>query len=114
MKAKPAMAVLIAALLAGCASTSVNMDSSRAPWVGSTPAMGSSYSGGVVYVNADANGYFALLYMGVIAIGMHDDLLSGAPASRSGAPPPLDEGRSVVERDCSKPMDATSGNLRCR
>jgi len=28
--------------------------------------------------------------------------------------PPLEERRKVSEQDCSKPVDLTSGNLRCK
>jgi len=28
--------------------------------------------------------------------------------------PPLEERRKVIEQDCSKPVDLSSGNLRCK
>jgi hypothetical protein len=32
----------------------------------------------------------------------------------SRSAPPLEEKRKVSEQDCSKPIDLTSGNLRCK
>jgi hypothetical protein len=29
-------------------------------------------------------------------------------------PPPLDPERKVTEQDCTKPVDLTAGNLRCK
>jgi len=100
--------------LAGCASSSFGVAGVTPSMHGSAPAPGSSYSSAVVFVDARANGYFALLLMGLIAAGAQDAYpgrnygLSGRP------PPPMDEGRAIAERDCSLPMETPSANLRCR
>jgi hypothetical protein len=31
-----------------------------------------------------------------------------------GAVPPLDPSRRVIEQDCTRPFDASAGNLKCR
>jgi hypothetical protein len=38
----------------------------------------------------------------------------GALGATRGAPPELAVERKVTEQDCSKPVDFSSGNLRCK
>ena len=39
---------------------------------------------------------------------------SQRPASDGGRAPDLAEDRKVIEVDCSKPVDLSAGNLRCK
>jgi hypothetical protein len=115
MKLCPAITTLFTAIaLAGCASTSINAAGVTPSMYGSVPAPGSSYSSGAVFVDVSANGYFALLIMGLIAAGAQDDYLSRNYGPSGRIPPQLDEARAIAERDCSLPMEAPSANLRCK
>jgi hypothetical protein len=115
MKRASAIALLCSTIaLAGCASTSVGVAGVTPSMQGSMPAPGSSYSSGVVFVDASTNGYIALLLMGLVAAGAQDDYQTRNYGPAGRIPPQLDEGRAVAERDCSLPMEAPSANLRCK
>jgi hypothetical protein len=109
------MAALVAALaLAGCASDGLNARGTTSAHGSVLPAPGTSHSGGVIYVDVDANSYYALAVMGLVAAGMYDDYLSWNYGFPGRKPPQLAGDRAIVERDCSVPMEATSANLRCK
>lgn len=114
MRLKLATALLAgAALLAGCASARVGLSSFAPPSMhGSAPPAGTSYTSAVMHAEARPNVYFGLLFLGYFAIGVQDDYPGLGPARRS--PPQLDAERAIAERDCSRPMDAPSANLRCK
>jgi len=115
MRFATAVAAPIAAiLLAGCAGARVGLDSSAPPSVrgGSAPVPGTSYSSAVVRAEVGASPWFGLLLLGAYAAAAGDDDPAWSAAARS--PPPLDADRAVVERDCTRPMDSPSANLRCR
>ena len=116
MKSTLAIAALTAAaLLAGCASARVGVNSSAPPSMrGSAPPAGTSYTSAVIHAEASPNAYFALLFLGYFAFGVQDDYPGSGSGSARRNPPPLDAERAVAERDCSRPMDAPSANLRCR
>lgn len=115
---KPALATAVlsaAVLLAGCAGTTIGLHGGNSPTPrGSAPAPGSSYSSAAVQAQVNSNAYFGLLFLGFFAAGVHDDTLgwSYAPAARK--PPQLDQDRAIAERDCSRPVEQTSANLRCK
>ncbi len=101
--------------LAGCANTAVGLRAGTpATTGGGAPTPGSSYSSASIHVEANPNAYFGLLFLGYIAAGVHDSYQqwSGGPVWRE--PPQLLEGRAIVERDCSQPMETPSANLRCK
>jgi hypothetical protein len=115
MRFKSASAALLCfMLLAGCGGARIGLRSEAAPALRGAPAAGTSYSSATISAQVEANAYFGLLFLGVYAIGAHDD----SPGWRHGAagrePPPLAADRSVVERDCSRPMVLPSANLRCK
>ena len=114
MTFKLASAVLAgAALLVGCAGARVGLGSSAPPSMrGSAPPAGTSYTSAVIHAEASPNVYFGLLFLGYFAIGVQDDYPGSGPARRN--PPQLAEDRAIAERDCSRPMDAPSANLRCK
>lgn len=116
MKFASAIAALITAmLLAGCAGTTIGLHGTNSPSLGgSAPAAGSSYSSAAIHAELRPNAYFGLLFLGAIAAGIHDNYLrwSYGPAWRK--PPQLAEDRAIAERDCSRPMERPSANLRCK
>ena len=116
MKFIVAIAVLtIAVLLTGCAGGTIGLRTGAPPSMrGSAPPPGSSYSSAVIHAGSHANTYFGLLFIGVFAAGVEDNYLGWhyGPAWRQ--PPQLAEDRAIAERDCSRPMERPSANLRCR
>lgn len=110
------MAALISALLlAGCAGTKVGLRSgSSASMRGSEPAPGTSYSSAVIHAELGPNAYFGLLFFGLFAAGVQDDYLSGSYGPWGRKPPQLAEDRAIAERDCTKPLEPTGANLRCK
>lgn len=108
-------ASITAIALAGCANTSVGLRTGAPSSMrGSGPAPGSAYSSAAIHAEVSTNAYFGLLFLGYAAAGVHDGYpsWSGGPAWRK--PPQMAEGRAIVERDCSRPMEAPSANLRCK
>ncbi|HWA38184.1 MAG TPA: hypothetical protein VG873_10000 [Burkholderiales bacterium] len=107
--------LLCAALTAGaCSHVDVAVNST-------TAAPGTVSQGGSVH--ARASGGAALLLLGAVAIAAGDfsedrpspdprDLFSPSPSSSRAAPMAPD--RRINEQDCTRPVDFTAGNLRCR
>ena len=91
--------MLAVALLAGCSTTSVTITS------GSTSAQP---KGGLqVQAQLNSPGLAALILVGM--------LLSYADwMAPSRQPPLLEPGRHISEQDCTRPIDPTAGNLRCK
>jgi hypothetical protein len=116
VKSIPAIAALLAAIaLAGCAHTAVGLRAgSPATAGGGTPAPGSAYRSAAVHVEASPNAYFGLLFLGYVAAGVHGSYQRGSDPPAWREPPQLAEGRAIVERDCSQPMETPSANLRCK
>jgi len=116
MKFASAIAALITAILfAGCAGTTIGLHGTNSPSLGGgAPAAGSSYGSAAIHAELRPNAYFGLLFLGVIAAGIHDNYLrwSDGPAWRK--PPQLAEDRAIAVRDCSRPMERPSANLRCK
>jgi len=101
-------AMMLACLLTlgGCQST-LRLDSPRG-----TPqaAPGTQYVGGALDVrSASGSVAGALIGLGLIAVTIH----GGAPDRPSAAPEP-DPRRSISDQDCTRPIELTGGNLRCR
>ena len=110
------IAVLAGAmLLAGCANSTIGLRTSTAPSMrGSAPPPGSSYSSAAIHAGVNSNAYFGLLFIGVFATGVEDHYLSWRYGPPGRQPPPLAADRAIAERDCSRPMERPSANLRCR
>jgi hypothetical protein len=90
--------IALVLLLAGCASHSH-------VHIGAVGASGS------VSVHTDVAGALALL-VGTAVIA---NTLSGTNSETSSRyVPELDASRRVSEQDCSKPIDFTRGNIRCK
>lgn len=99
-----AAAFLLACLTAGCGGHSnVQFASSGAPGTGVS-------SGGTVSVQGSST-LGTLLAIGILAgASWHGD--HSVPLAPRD--PELDPARRVVERDCTKPIEDWSANLRCR
>lgn len=105
-------AVLFLVLLAGCSSTRVEVNS------GTTT---SSASAGQVRMQASEGLARAIVVMALIGAAIEYNREERPfPDPRALIPgnsepvPPLAPGRTVNEQDCSKPVDWSAGNLRCR
>lgn len=98
--------VLVALLLAGCQSTlHLGTPSGR---VDSVPA-GTSVSGGSLEVRGGSGSFVGVL----VGLGVFASMVQGEVPLRRASPEP-DPARTVREVDCTQPVEATGGNLRCR
>ena len=108
-------APMAAVMLAGCASARIGLDSSAPPSMrGSAPAPGTSYSSAVIRADVGASPWFGLLLLGAFVTAADDRDLNWNQGAAARKPPPLDADRVIEERDCGRPMDAPSANLRCK
>jgi hypothetical protein len=106
-----ALAALV--LLAGCASSRVE--------VSSNSGAATTSSSGSLQVQGSDGLARAIVIMALIGAAVEynreerpfPDVRSLLPANSPPAPP-LAPARRVVEQDCSKPVDWSAGNLRCR
>jgi hypothetical protein len=97
--------------LTGCANSAISLRAGDAQ--AGAPAAGASYSSAAIRVEGSPNAYFGALFLGYVAVGLHDTYSrAGSPVSRE--PPQLAADRAIAERDCSKPMETPSANLRCK
>jgi hypothetical protein len=101
--------LLVAALGAGCAHTAVGVSNSGTP---------ASTSGGTSISTGSAGAALAL----VLTFGMIDYVNNPRPfpnpsslmSPASPAAPEMATSRRISEQDCSKPVDLSLGNLRCK
>jgi len=113
---KRAVALVVAAMLVGCAHTGVAINSSGTVAAGTTAVSGS--------VAASGSGTAALAFFALAAMAIHStESWNGntnynanpfAGISSSQQPPELDGKRRVNEQDCSKPIRDWSANLKCK
>ena len=95
--------LVLVLLLAGCASHShVHVAAAGAA--------------GSVSVHTDVAGALAIAAtMAIVAYTLYGiDSETGFLATNSRYVPELDPSRRVSEQDCSKPIDFTRGNIRCK
>jgi len=99
--------VLICAILAGCSSVNVNVTQAAS----TAPATSSSYI-------ATQSVAASLLIAGLLAAAWYggDGVthVYGAHPRWDIWAPPLDEARRVHAQDCTRPIEDSSANLRCR
>lgn len=108
MRFKWASAALISAiLLAGCAGGTVGVHNSAS-------TSGASYNSASIHAELGTNAYFGALFLGYIAVGVHDNYRRGSDDTAGRALPPLAADRAITERDCTQPMPQPSANLRCK
>ena len=92
--------IALAALLAGCSHAQVDVGA------------GSPHGGLQAHIHG---GHELALAFGValIAAGIYETERTGGISS-TRAVPELDPSRRVSEQDCTKPLDYTLGNIRCK
>ena len=91
-------------LLAGCSSTAWQLSAGQPPPVNSQ-----------VQVHTSGGGIAAALGLTILAAGAYEIARSGGIfASDNRRPPGMAPNRKVSEQDCSKPLDYSLGNIRCK
>ena len=109
------VALIGAILLPGCAGTSIGLRSTNSPSLPAS-AFPAGSSGSPVAIQAEVNPgtYFGLVFLGYIMTAMQGEYPRWRYDPSPGRPPELDEDRSVIERDCSRPLERPYANLRCK
>jgi hypothetical protein len=97
--------IVLVLLLAGCASNTHTR-----------VHIGAAGPSGSVSIHTDAAGALALLVgAAIVANNLYPlDSETGFLSTSSRYVPELDPSRRVSEQDCSKPIDFTRGNIRCK
>ena len=94
--------IALLALLAGCSNTAWQLSAG-------TPHVHSN-----VQVHA-GSGLAAALGLSILAAGAYEASRGGLFfANDTSRPPEMDPNRKVSEQDCSKPLDYSLGNIRCK
>jgi hypothetical protein len=111
-------AVVATASLTGCAAQSVTTIHTGAYTVTSVPVGTSAYAGSATAYFASSSGWGALAGIALLGFAFH------GPYSEVWAPgsgfedtrwlPEMAPDRLISEQDCSKPIERTLGNLRCK
>ena len=109
-------------LLAGCSHGSFQAASHTA--VVTPPPPGGAVSGGQVGVHVQSSSLAAVVIAGMFIAAAAEDARQERPFPSfsaladwfRGTPPPpeLAPDRKVSEQDCTKPIDLSAGNLRCK
>jgi hypothetical protein len=94
--------IALLALLAGCSNTAWHLSAG-------TPHVHSN-----VQVHA-GSGLAAALGLSILAAGAYEGSRGGLFfANDTSRPPEMDPNRKISEQDCSKPLDYSLGNIRCK
>jgi len=107
------------ALGTGCATHSYTSITGGAQTLGSVPAVGTRVTSGFINVSiASASAAAAIAGIAVVGFVLHglpDDAWAASQGYGLFRPAPvLAEDRAISEQDCSKPIEHTGGNLRCK
>ncbi len=98
--------VPICILIAGCSHGQLQFNTGTASTTSGGTVISSSSAG--LSVQASGATAAALIGLGIIAAGMYDmERYRSQPAELSPT-------RLISEQDCTKPIDWTRGNLKCR
>jgi hypothetical protein len=89
-------------LLAGCSNTAWQISGGQPPPVNSN-----------VQVHA-GSGVATAFGIAIIAAGAYEMARNGVFVGESSRPPDMAPDRKVSEQDCTKPLDYTLGNIRCK
>jgi hypothetical protein len=111
-------ALVLAVVIAGCAHTHTSVNAAAGS------ASGTTTTGGSVSVHGHSHSLAALVIAGLFIAAAADYSSEPYPPPRfsdfadwfRGTPPPpeMDASRRISEQDCSKPVDESAGNLRCK
>ena len=95
-------ALICLLMLGGCSNTAWQLSAGQPPPPNS------------LQVNAGA-GIATALSIGIVAGGIYEMTRSGVLfGSDNSRPPDMAPDRKVSEQDCTKPLDFTRGNIRCK
>lgn len=113
---------LLVLLLAGCSHTSI--DARVQTSSGIPPTAGTSVRSGQVGVHFQSSALAAVIISGMFIAAAVEEARNPRPFPSfstftdwfRGTPPApaLDSDRRVSEQDCSRPVDVTQGNIRCK
>ena len=98
-------------LVAGCVHSQISANSNTHVPVSTVPA-GTTVTSGALGLQATGSGAAAAAV--VIITGVAISAGAGSDGTGITATPALDPARTVSEQDCTKPVDLSAGNLRCR
>ena len=112
------VALLVVVTIAGCAHTHTSVNANTGSMSGTIT------TGGAVSVHGHSDGLAALVIAGMFIAAAADYSQNPPPPPRfssfadwfRGTPPPpeMDPSRRINEQDCTKPVDFSAGNLRCK
>ena len=115
---RAAALLLIVAMTGGCAHTHTTVNA------GAGTASGTTTTGGSVSVHGHGHSLAALVIAGMfLAAAIEYDRESRPMPSFSGfadwfrgtpPPPEMAAERRISEQDCTRPIDESAGNLKCR
>ena len=119
MRRRAVLSLSLIVALAGCSTHSYTSISAGALTAGTLPAAGTSVSSGYVNVSvASSSVAGALAGIALLGFVFHgyqngywDEGVGYGPARSI---PALAEDRTIHEQDCSKPIENTGANLRCK
>jgi hypothetical protein len=98
--------IVFTVFIAGCSHGQLQFNGGAASTTSGGSAISSSSAGLKVQVSGSTAA--ALIGLGIIAAGMYDmERYRSQPAELSPT-------RLISEQDCTKPIDWTRGNLKCR
>jgi hypothetical protein len=97
--------LIAVALLAGCGSNTAWQLSAGTP-----PAHGAA---GSVQVTT-SSGFATAVGAVVLVLGTYEAVHGGLPYTGDRRPPEMAPDRRVSEQDCTKPLDLSLGNIRCK
>jgi len=116
---KTLVAVIVAALVAGCSHMQINAGSNTSS--ASTGTSITSGSGGLQVQSGSRSLATAIVIMGIAAGAVEDSREERSfPSPAALFPqytppaPELAPDRRISEQDCTRPIDFSSGNLRCK
>jgi hypothetical protein len=94
--------IALLVLVAGCSNTAWQLSAG-------TPQVHSN-----VQVHA-SSGLATVFGLGILAGSVYEVSRGGLSfANDTSRPPEMDPNRKISEQDCSKPLDYTLGNIRCK
>jgi len=115
MKFGSAAAALIGAgLLAGCASATIGLRGANSASIGGAPPRGAFYNSAAIQAGLTTGTVVAVLLFDYLAAGIEGEYPAWRYGGGRSEPPPMAEDRTIAERDCSRPMQTPSANLRCK
>ena len=121
---KTLVAIFVAALAAGCSHVQINAGSNTSPVAAGTPSAGTSVTSGSAGLQVQSGSRSlatAIVIMGLAAGAIEysrEERSFPSPAALlpqyTPPAPELAPDRRVSEQDCTRPVDYSLGNIRCK